>query len=210
MGQAFRELLFSHHPPLVLSLLSILLPCTFCKDDRAGLCWGSKGGFLVLWIPCHWEAAQRSCCSSSLSWQPCLNIWICFIKVRRSYHWIQLQFPQPLMLSCEVQDFLNWSWSLMISGIGSRKESSPRTSPFSSLSHVSGWTSKFLVFVSHEVLTMQPSWAALGVTRMPQTNSDEEQGEPPHCVSSELNNFLGVTEREFYDEKLKGCAPLPT
>lgn len=69
---------------------------------------------------------------------------------------------------------------------------------------------KFLVFASHEVLTMKPSWAALGVMGMPQTNSGEEQGEPSHCVSSELPDSLCVSEREFYGQKLKDCASLPT
>lgn len=56
---------------------------------------------------------------------------------------------------------------------------------------------------------MQPLWAALGVTGMPQTNSGEEQGEPSHRVSSELCNFLGVTESKFYEQKLRDCTSLP-
>lgn len=201
MRQAFRELLFPHHPPLFLSLLSILLPCTFYT-------WGDRAGLsLVLWSLCHWEAAQGSCCSSALSWEPCLKIWICFPKVRRSYHWLNLEFPQPL-LSCEIQDFLHWPWSLMISGTSFRKASSLCISFFAS--HISGWIPQFLVFVSHGVLPMQPSWVALGVTRMPQTNSGKEQGEPTRHVSSEWSNCLGVTERQCYEEKLKDCASLPT
>lgn len=57
---------------------------------------------------------------------------------------------------------------------------------------------------------MQPSWAALPVTRVPQTNSDEEQGEPSYHVSSELCNCLGVTESKFYEQKSKDCASFPT
>lgn len=147
MRQEFRELLFSHHPPLFLFLLSILLPCIFYT-------WGDRAGLsLVLWSLCHWEAAQGSCCSSALFWEPCLKIWICFPKVRRSYHWLHLQFPQPL-LSCEIQDFLHWPWSLTISGTSFRKASSLCISFFSSLCHT--FLGEFLNFWSLSLMKFYP------------------------------------------------------
>lgn len=157
--------------------------------------WWSKVASLVLRIPCHWGAAQGSCCSSPLSWQPCLKTWIQELSLNSvaisAAIAAVLWSPRFLELILKLDD-----------GFRNRLQErvfSMHLTFCIPVSHISRWTPQFLVFVSHEVLTMQPSWAALGVTGMPQTNSGEEQGEPSHSVSSELSDC--VSQKENYMER---------
>ena len=113
------------------------------------------------WIPCYWEAAQGNCCNSHLSWQPSLKIWACSPKVSKSYHWIQLQFPLALLLSCEFQeDFLNWSQSSMISATGCRKDSSLCISLFAPPCHT------FLFCLNPSISGLCPPWSSNRATTM--------------------------------------------
>lgn len=121
------------------------------------------------WIPCYWEAAQGSCGRSHVPWQPCLKIWACSPKVSKSYHWTQLQFPLPLLLSCEFQeDFLNWSQSLMLSATGFRKESFLRISIFATtMSHVS-------VLFKTIISGLCPPWSSNRATTMSCSGHDRD------------------------------------
>lgn len=192
MRQILRAPLFLHHPPPLPFLLSI--HCRVTGQDCAGaaeVVLGPSG-------PCD-RCVWGSCCSSHPSWQPCLTILGGSPLVSRSYYWIQLLFPLVLMLSCDFQGFLSWSQSSIISMAHCRKVPSLCISLFAPPCLNPSASGLSLP----EFLTVQWPWAALGMAVMLQTNSNEEQGEALCCMSSELKDCWGVTERQFYEEKLK-------